>query len=55
MLQNFAVTHPFMVIAIAVIAAFYLTGVFLLVSSLSRKPEWFEDEDGDLHHLPHAR
>ncbi|ATC65071.1 hypothetical protein CMV30_14490 [Nibricoccus aquaticus] len=52
MLHNFAVTHPLMVIAIAVFAAFYFTGVYLLVSSLSQKPEWFEDENGDLHHMP---
>lgn len=52
MLHNFAVTHPLMAIAIAVFAAFYFTGVYLLVSSLSQKPEWFEDENGELHHLP---
>jgi hypothetical protein len=52
MLQDFAVTHPIMVIAIAVLAAFYFTGVYLLVSSLSQEPEWFEDENGELHHLP---
>lgn len=51
MLQTFAVTHPYMAIAIAVFAASYLTGVYLLVSSLLRKPEWFEDENGDLHHF----
>ena len=55
MLQFFAVTHPPMVIAIAVITAFYFTGVYLLVSSMAQKPEWFEDENGDLHYLPHAR
>ena len=52
MLNTFAVTHPLMVIAIAVITAFYFTGVYLLVTSLSQKPEWFEDENGDLHYLP---
>jgi hypothetical protein len=41
-----------MVIAISVFAAFYFTGVYLLVTSLSQKPEWFEDENGELHHLP---
>ncbi len=44
-----------MVIAIAVLAAFYFTGVYLLVSSLSQEPEWFEDENGELHHLPRMR
>lgn len=55
MLHTFAVTHPFMVIAIAVCAAFYFTGLYLLVASLRQEPEWFEDENGDLHHLPHGR
>ena len=55
MLHSFAVTHPLMVIAIAVITAFYFTGVYLLVSSMASKPEWFEDENGELHYLPHAR
>jgi len=54
MLHQFAVTHPIMVIAISVFAAFYFTGVYLLVTSLSQKPEWFEDENGNLHHLPDA-
>src|SRR3569833_1214698 len=47
MLHVFAVTHPIMVIAIAVLSAFYFTGVYLLVSSLSQEPEWFEDENGE--------
>ena len=55
MLHSFAVTHPLMVIAIAVITAFYFTGVYLLVSSMACKPEWFEDENGELHYLPRAR
>lgn len=52
MLHHFAVTHPYMVIAIAVFTAFYLTGVYLLVASMAQKPEWFEDENGELHYLP---
>lgn len=55
MLHVFAVAHPIMVIAIAVLAAFYFTGVYLLVSSLSQEPEWFEDENGELHHMPRVR
>jgi hypothetical protein len=55
MLHVFAVTHPIMVIAIAVLCAFYFTGVYLLVSSLSQEPEWFEDENGELHHFSSLR
>jgi len=55
MIHVFAVTHPIMVIAIAVLSAFYFTGVYLLVSSLSQEPEWFEDENGELHHFSSLR
>jgi len=55
MLHVFAVTHPLMAIAFAILAAFYITGVYLLVTSLTQNPEWFEDEQGELHYLPHAR
>lgn len=41
-----------MAITVAVFAAFYVTGVYLLVTSLSRNPEWFEDEEGVLHYVP---
>jgi hypothetical protein len=40
-----------MTIAIAMFAAFYLTGLYLLVSALRQKPEWYEDENGNLHHV----
>ena len=52
MLHTFAVTHPIMAITIALASGFYFTGVYLLVSSLRQKPEWFEDENGELHYLP---
>jgi len=44
-----------MAIALAVFVSFYLTGAYLLVSSLIQKPEWFEDENGEMHHVPNAR
>jgi hypothetical protein len=44
-----------MAIAIAALIAFYVTGVYLLVSSFTQKPEWFEDENGELHYLPQVR
>ncbi len=55
MLHNFAVTHPLMTIAIALFGFFYLGGVCLLIAAMTRKPEWFEDENGNLHHVinPH--
>jgi hypothetical protein len=43
-----------MAIAIAVIVSFYITGVYLLVTSLTQSPEWFEGEDGELHYVPHS-
>ncbi len=52
MLHSFAVTHPVMAIAFAFFVGFYLTGVYLLVSSLKHQSEWVEDENGDLHYLP---
>ena len=55
MVHSFAVTHPIMAIAIAVASAFYFTGVYLIVTSFMQKPEWFEDENGDLHHVPYLR
>lgn len=55
MLHAFAVTHPIMTIAIAVGAAFYFTGVYLVVTSFMQKPEWFEDEEGNLHHCSEVR
>ncbi len=55
MLHSFAVTHPYMALAIAVALAFYFTGVYLAVSSFMQKPEWFEDENGDLHHASDIR
>jgi hypothetical protein len=44
-----------MAIAIAVASAFYFTGVYLVVSSFLEKPEWFEDENGNLHHVTNVR
>jgi hypothetical protein len=55
MLHLFAVTHPLMAIAIAVLLSFYVTGVYLVVASMIQNPEWFEDEDGQLHYVPHGR
>jgi len=55
MIHVFAVTHPVMAIAIAFLASFYITGVCLIVTALTEKPEWFEDENGELHYVPHAQ
>jgi len=54
MLHLFASTHPIMAIAIAFFASFYITGVCLVVLALTDKPDWFEDEYGELHYMPHA-
>lgn len=54
MLHEFAVAHPYMVIAISVAAAFYFTGVYLLVTSLRRSPDWVLDENGDLRQADHV-
>ena len=54
MLQIFAETHPYMAIAIAFLASIYLTGVCLIVLALNDEPDWFEDEYGELHYVPHS-
>jgi len=54
MIHIFAVTHPVMAIALALLASFYITGVCLLVMALAFEPEWIEDENGELHYVPHA-
>ena len=61
MLHFFAVTlpavtqlHPVMAITLALLASFYITGVFLLVMALITEPEFIEDENGDLYYVPHA-
>jgi len=55
MIHIFAVTHPVMAIALALLASFYITGVCLLVMALAFEPEWIEDENGELHYVPHAQ
>lgn len=55
MLHDLAVAHPLMVFAIAVTAAFYFTGVYLLVGSLTEAPELVQDEPSELHRVPQAR
>jgi hypothetical protein len=55
MLHLFAVTHPVMAIALALLASFYITGVCLLVMALTFEPEWIEDENGELYYVPHAQ
>lgn len=44
-----------MTIVLAALAALYLAGVYLVVSSLVHKREWVEDENGQLHYAPRAR
>ncbi|MFT3782418.1 MAG: hypothetical protein QM790_10430 [Nibricoccus sp.] len=44
-----------MAILFATFVAFYFTGVYLVVTSLVGTPEWFEDEEGQLHYLPRSR
>lgn len=51
-LHSFAVTHPFMTIAFAMLVGFYFTGVYLFVSALTHQSEWVADENGQLSHLP---
>ncbi len=41
-----------MAITLAVLAVVYITGTYLVVSSFTKKPEWFEDEQGELHYYP---
>jgi hypothetical protein len=55
MLNDFAATHTLIAITIAVFVSFYFTGVYLMVASFAQKPEWFEDENGDLHYVPRDR
>ncbi len=39
-----------MVLAIAFLASFYVTGVCLVFLALRDKYVWFEDENGELHY-----
>lgn len=55
MLNDFVTAHILIAITIAVSVSFYLTGVCLMVASFVQKPEWFEDENGELHYVPRDR
>ena len=54
MLHIFAETYPFMAIAIAFVASFYVTGVCLLVMAIMGEHVWFEDSNGVLHYVSHT-
>ncbi|MDX2187893.1 MAG: hypothetical protein SFV32_13240 [Opitutaceae bacterium] len=51
MLHSMAVTHPLMTIAFAMFVAFYLTGVYLVLSSLAHQSEYVVEENGDFRQL----
>ena len=44
-----------MFVLIAALAAFYVTGLYLVVSSMLCKYQWTEDENGQLHYTSQRR
>ena len=44
-----------MTIVIVLVSGVYFAGIYLLVRSLCRQPEWFEDSEGQLHFVPVER
>lgn len=51
LLHSFAVTHPLMTIAFAMFVAFYLTGVYLVLSSIAHQSEYILEDNGDYRQL----